>query len=170
VDYLPKGLVGLLIAIIFLAAWGSIAAALNSLASSSIVDLHKNYSSSQRSDESEYRLSRWYTLGWGVFSVAVACLAFNLGNSLIEAVNILGSLFYGTILGIFLTAFWLKRVGGKAIFIATIFAQVSVFLLFRFTPISFLWYNVIGCFLVMGAGLLLSFFLREKTKLFNSGN
>jgi SSS family solute:Na+ symporter len=164
VDYLPKGLVGLLIAIIFLAAWGSIAAALNSLASSTIIDLHKNHSGVIRTDEEEFRLSRWYTLAWGVFCVAVACFAFNIGNSLIEAVNILGSLFYGTILGVFLTAFWLKKVGGNAIFYATILSQIMVILLFKYTPISFLWYNVIGCFLVMGLGVLFSTFIVDYKK------
>jgi SSS family transporter len=163
-DYLPKGLVGLLIAIIFLAAWGSIAAALNSLASSTIIDLHKNHSGVIRTDEEEFRLSRLYTLVWGIFCVGVACFAFNIGNSLIEAVNILGSLFYGTILGIFLTAFWLIQVQGRAIFYAIVLAQTIVFLLFKFTPISFLWYNVIGCILVMGLGLMFSIFLPEFQK------
>ncbi len=156
VDYLPKGIVGLLIAIIFLAAWGSIAAALNSLASSTIIDIHKRFSSKQLTAEEDYKLSRRYTLAWGIFCVVIACFTGNIGNSLIEAVNILGSLFYGTILGIFLSAFWLKKVDGMAIFTATIFAQILVIILYFVTPISFLWYNVIGCFLVMGAAILLS--------------
>ena len=105
VDYLPKGLIGLLIAVIFLAAWGSIAAALNSLASCTIVDFHKRFSKRKLSEEREYHLSKWYTFFWGVFCIVVAQLAYNIGNSLIEAVNVLGSLFYGVILGIFLVAF-----------------------------------------------------------------
>ena len=148
VDYLPKGLVGLLIAVIFLAAWGSIAATLNSLASCTIVDFHKRYSR-PASEEKEYRLSRMYTLFWGVFCVAVAQLAYNLGNSLIEAVNVLGSLFYGVILGIFLVAFYRKRVGGTAIFISAIIVEAGVIFLNILSrkgivPLSFLWFNVVG--------------------------
>ncbi|HEY8968751.1 MAG TPA: sodium:solute symporter [Puia sp.] len=148
VDYLPKGLVGLLIAVIFLAAWGSIAATLNSLASCTIVDFHKRYSR-PASEEKEYRLSRLYTLFWGVFCVAVAQLAYNLGNSLIEAVNVLGSLFYGVILGIFLVAFYRKRVGGTAIFISAIIVEAGVIFLNILSrkgivPLSFLWFNVVG--------------------------
>ncbi|MBL7730201.1 MAG: sodium:solute symporter, partial [Chitinophagaceae bacterium] len=99
VDHLPVGLVGLLIAIIFLASWGSIAAAINSLASCSMVDLHRRFTKKKESGEDEYRLSKWYTLGWGIFCIIVAMFTYNIGNSLIEAVNILGSLFYGVILG-----------------------------------------------------------------------
>ncbi|HEX4851875.1 MAG TPA: sodium:solute symporter, partial [Puia sp.] len=98
VDKLPKGMVGLLIAVIFLAAWGSIAAALNSLASCTIIDFHKRYAKEPLSEQKEYRLSRVYTLLWGIFCVVIAQLAYNIGNSLIEAVNVLGSLFYGVIL------------------------------------------------------------------------
>jgi Na+/proline symporter len=101
--------VGLLIAIIFLASWGSIAAALNSLASSTMIDFHKRFSKKPADSEYEYRLSKWYTFGWGVFCIVVAMFAYDLGNSLIEAVNVLGSLFYGVILGVFLVAFLLKR-------------------------------------------------------------
>jgi len=161
-DYLPKGLVGLLIAIIFIAAWGSIAAALNALASSTLIDIHKRLSDEDMNEAKAYRLSRLYSFLWGVFCIFVACFAYNLGNSLIEAVNILGSLFYGIILGIFLTAFYLKKVKGKAIFLSIVIAQLSVFLLYAYTPISFLWYNVIGCFLVMLFALLFEFLSRKN--------
>ncbi|HEY4206011.1 MAG TPA: sodium:solute symporter [Puia sp.] len=148
VDYLPKGLVGLLIAVIFLAAWGSIAATLNSLSSCTIVDFHKRYSRPMNK-EKEYRLSRIYTLFWGVFCVAVAQLAYNLGNSLIEAVNVLGSLFYGVILGIFLVAFYRKRVGATAVFISAIITETGVIFLNVLSrkgivSLSFLWFNVVG--------------------------
>jgi len=148
VDYLPKGLVGLLIAVIFLAAWGSIAATLNSLASCTIVDFHKRYAR-PASEEKEYRLSRMYTLFWGIFCVAVAQLAYNLGNSLIEAVNVLGSLFYGVILGIFLVAFYRKRVSGTSVFISAIIVEAGVIFLNILSrkgivPLSFLWFNVVG--------------------------
>ena len=163
IDFLPTGLVGLLIAVIFLAAWGSIAAALNSLASSSIIDLHQSFKKESMNDASNYWWSRFYTFLWGIFCVFIACFAHNIGNSLIEAVNVLGSLFYGTILGVFITALWLKRVGGKAIFSATLFGQIIVLLLYTFTPISFLWYNVIGCIAVMLLALILSTFQKEKS-------
>jgi len=149
IDFLPKGLVGLLIAIIFIAAWGSIAAALNSLASSTVIDIHKRLFPRSISEENEYRWSRRYTLLWGLFCILIACFAYNIGNSLIEAVNILGSLFYGTLLGIFLTAFWLKPVRGTALFYGACASQVMVLLLYNFTDISFLWYNLIGCAGVM---------------------
>ncbi|MEO6844126.1 MAG: sodium:solute symporter, partial [Ginsengibacter sp.] len=91
IDYLPKGLVGLLIAVIFLAAWGSIAAALNSLASCTVVDIHKKYFKKELTDKEDYRISKFYTFCWGIFCILVAEFASNLGNSLIETVNILGS-------------------------------------------------------------------------------
>jgi Na+/proline symporter len=94
-------LVGLLVAIIFLASWGSIAAAINALASCTMVDFHRRFRKDAETPETEYRLSRWYTLAWGVFSIIIAMFSYSIGNSLIEAVNILGSLFYGVILGVF---------------------------------------------------------------------
>jgi SSS family solute:Na+ symporter len=147
-DYLPKGLIGLLIAVIFLAAWGSIAATLNSLSSCTIVDFHKRFSK-PLTEEKEFRLSRIYTFFWGVFCVAVAQLAYNLGNSLIEAVNVLGSLFYGVILGIFLVAFYRKKVGATAVFISAIIIETGVIVLNilnrkGIVSLSFLWFNVVG--------------------------
>lgn len=148
-DYLPKGLVGLLIAVIFLAAWGSVAAALNSLASCTIVDFHKRFSSQKLSDKKEYDLSRLYTFLWGIFCVIVAQLAYNIGNSLIEAVNVLGSLFYGVILGIFLVAFYRKKVRGTAVFASAIVVEAGIIALFILNQkgivhLSFLWLNAVG--------------------------
>ncbi len=148
-DYLPIGLVGLLIAVIVLAAWGSIAATLNSLSSCTIVDFHRRFSNRPMSTEKEYQLSRLYTLLWGIFCIAMAQLAYNIGNSLIEAVNVLGSMFYGVILGIFLVAFYRKRTGGKAVFISAVIVEVAVIfftILSRqgVVKLSFLWFNVIG--------------------------
>src|SRR5690606_24144622 len=112
-DYLPMGLVGLLIAVIFLAAWGSIAAALNSLSSSTVVDIHKKFIEKDCSVDRDFKLSKLYTLGWGLFCIATAMFATQMG-SLVEAVYILGSLFYGVILGIFLVAFSMKQSRGAA--------------------------------------------------------
>jgi SSS family transporter len=147
-DYLPRGLIGLLIAVIFLAAWGSIAATLNSLASCTIVDFHKRFSR-PLTDDKEFRLSRLYTFFWGIFCVAAAQLAYNLGNSLIEAVNVLGSLFYGVILGVFLVAFYRKKVGGSAVFISALIVEAGVIILNILSrkgivPLSFLWFNLVG--------------------------
>lgn len=161
VDFLPKGLVGLMIAVIFMAAWGSVAAALNSLASSTLIDVIKPFSKQNRTENQEYQLSKIITLFWGIFSVLVACFAHNLGNSLIEAVNILGSLFYGTILGVFLVAMLMKWIGAMPVFVSAIASQLVVFYLFLFTPLSFLWYNVAGCFVVIAAAMML-----ESTKRF----
>lgn len=152
VDHLPAGLVGLLIAIIFLASWGSIAAALNSLASCSMVDVHKRIWKDKTSGENEYRLSRWYTLGWGVFSIIVAMFTYDLGNSLIEAVNVLGSLFYGVILGVFLVALFMKKIrNGNIVFWSAIGAELIILLIFtliklEYIKLGFLWLNPIGAF------------------------
>ncbi len=155
VDHLPAGLVGLLIAIIFLASWGSIAAAINSLASSSMIDFHKRFSTSQSSSEAEYKLSKWYTLGWGIFCIAVAMFTYNIGNSLIEAVNVLGSLFYGVVLGIFLVAFFMPRItSGTLVFWASLVAELVVIVVFLLSrtgvfKLAFLWLNPLGAGLVV---------------------
>jgi Na+/proline symporter len=145
---LPKGLIGLLIAVIFLAAWGSIAAALNSLASSTVIDVYKRLWYPNKSNEHYYHASRWITLFWGLFCIATAMFASQLG-SLIEAVNILGSLFYGTMLGIFVVAFYMKKIGSRAVFYAAIIAESGVIAIYVADIVSFLWLNVIGCLLVM---------------------
>ena len=159
-NHLPDGLKGLLIAIIFLAAWGSIAAALNSLAASTVVDLHRNSGKEHRALY-DYKLSRWYTFAWGVFSILIAQFSSRLGQSLIEAVNVLGSLFYGVILGIFLVAFYFKKIKGTAAFYAAVITELFILILFFYPVleqklniqmaflhwlpnISFLWLNVIG--------------------------
>lgn len=154
-DYLPQGLIGLLIAVIFLAAWGSIAAALNSLAACSVVDIHKKYFNKNMSDKDDYRVSKLYTFFWGVFCILVAQFAGNIGNSLIETVNILGSLFYGVILGIFMVAFWIRYIRANALFYGAIISEVLIFIIYRMEIISFLWLNVIGCVFVIVSGLML---------------
>ena len=161
-DYLPKGLIGLLIAIIFLSAWGSIAAALNALASCTVVDIHKKFTRKDLTQIQDYRLSRLYTLAWGLFSIAVAEFASNLGNSLIETVNILGSLFYGVILGIFLVAFWFKQIKANATFYASVVSEIFIIIIYKADVISFLWLNVIGALLVILFGLIFQVFSKTK--------
>ncbi|HRE39462.1 MAG TPA: sodium:solute symporter [Chitinophagaceae bacterium] len=168
VDNLPVGLVGLLIAIIFLASWGSIAAAINSLASCSMVDFHRRFTKKKETGEDEYRLSKWYTLGWGIFCIVVAMFTYNIGNSLIEAVNILGSLFYGVILGVFLVAFFIKKISsGNVVFWAAVLAELLVLSVFVLTKagvfkMGFLWLNPIGAFGVVAFSLLLQGILNKK--------
>jgi SSS family transporter len=155
IDYLPKGLIGLLIAVIFLAALGSIAAALNALASCTVVDIHKRFFKKELSQKEDYNISRFYTFLWGVFCILVAEFAGNLGNSLIETVNILGSLFYGVILGIFMVAFWFKRIKANPLFYASIISEIFVIIIYKANVISFLWLNAIGAILVIVIGFLL---------------
>jgi solute:Na+ symporter, SSS family len=161
IDYLPKGLVGLLIAVIFLAAWGSIAAALNSLASCTVIDIHKKFIKKDCTEIIDYKTSRWYTFAWGIFSIIIAMFATNMG-SLIEAVNVLGSLFYGVILGVFLVAFYLKNVKGNAVFISAVIIELCIVLLFWKSSIGFLWLNAIGALGVVILALLLQPFFNKK--------
>jgi SSS family solute:Na+ symporter len=170
IDYLPVGLVGLLIAIIFLASWGSIAAAINSLASCTMVDFHRRFTSREDTHEQEYKLSRKYSFVWGVFCIIVAMFSYNLGNSLIEAVNILGSLFYGVILGVFLVAFFLKNVrSSTAVFWGAVVAELLVLAVYILTrtgsiKMGFLWLNPIGAFAVILFTLLLNkIFVQTKS-------
>lgn len=162
-DYLPQGLIGLIIAIIFLASWGSIAAALNSLAACSVIDFHKKFFVKKETELEDYKTSQWYTLGWGIFCIIIAMFAQNIGNSLIEAVNILGSLFYGVILGIFLVAFWMKFIKGNAIFYAALLSEALVILIYNLDIVSFLWLNVIGALLVILFGFIFYLILHEKS-------
>jgi len=164
IDYLPQGLVGLLIAVIFLAAWGSIAAALNSLASCTVVDIHKKFFKKELTQKEDFRISQFYTLCWGIFCILVAEFASNLGNSLIETVNILGSLFYGVILGIFLVAFWFKYIKANALFYAAAITELFVILIYKADVISFLWLNVIGAVLVIVIGFLIQPFWSQFPK------
>lgn len=168
VDNLPAGLVGLLIAIIFLASWGSIAAAINSLASSTMIDFHKRVSNKISSEREEYRTSKFYTLLWGIFCIVIAMYAHNMGNSLIETVNELGSLFYGSILGVFLVAFFFKKIiNGSVVFYATLITQLLIFVIYipaklKMIGLGFLWLNPIGAFGVIFFSLLLNAFLNKK--------
>lgn len=162
-EYLPHGLIGLLIALVFCASWNSTTAELSSLASTTVVDIYKRSVNRSASDGHYVFASRVATVIWGFFAIAVAMIANQLG-SLIEAVNILGSLFYGTILGVFLTAFFLKRVSGHAVFAAAIFSELIIILLYFSNAVAFLWLNMIGCALVMFTSLLLSFYSGTSRK------
>lgn len=153
-NHLPRGLVGLLMAIILLAAMGSTASGLNSLASTTVVDIYKRFIKKDRSEKQYVSVSKLSTALWGVFCIIVALEAGKLGN-LIEAVNILGSLFYGTILGIFLTAFFLKKVTGNAVFVSALVTELLIIIAWKMELTAFLWLNVAGSIAVMIFSLLL---------------
>lgn len=162
--YLPRGVVGLLIAIIFLAAMGSTASGLNSLASTTVVDFYKRLSPKTRTERKELNISRVVTIAWGIFCMIVALYAGQMGN-LIEAVNILGSLFYGTILGIFLVAFYMKNVKSNAVLLAACVTEALVITAWLMDWTSFLWLNLIGCTVLMGLAWVFEnvFFRKEAS-------
>jgi solute:Na+ symporter, SSS family len=159
---LPTGLVGLIFAVIILASWGSISAALNALAASSLMDVHL-IDKKQVPEAIQLKYGRIHTLAWGIFSIGVAMFAAQLG-SLIEAVNVLGSLFYGTILGIFVVAFYLKKIDGRTVFLAALISEAAVVIIFFANVVSFLWLNVIGTLLVVCLSLLIRSFLPTTAK------
>ncbi|REJ84479.1 MAG: sodium:solute symporter [Bacteroidetes bacterium] len=147
-EYFPAGLIGLLIAVIFSASMSSTSSELNALASTTIVDIVKRFSKKARSAQNEVFISRLATVLWGFYAILVAMFANQLG-SLIEAVNKLGSLFYGTILGIFVVAFYIKQIKGHTVFYAAIIAEIFVIIFFFMDLTAFLWLNLIGCVLVI---------------------
>ena len=165
-NYLPKGIMGLLIAVIISAAMSSTAGEINALASTTMVDFYQRLGKKELNDQEKVTVSKWFTLLWGAIAITFALFA-RLVENLIEAVNILGSVFYGTILGVFLTAFFLKFVKAKSVLIAAILAQATVFILFfsKQIDISYLWYNLIGCALVFFGALIIQFgFLAVEKK------
>ncbi|MBN2011484.1 sodium:solute symporter [candidate division KSB1 bacterium] len=147
-NFLPHGLIGLVLAAILSASMSSTAAELNALASTTVVDIYRRMIRKQGSDRHYLIASKLATVFWGGCAIFFALFANRLG-SLIEAVNILGSLFYGTILGIFLVAFYVKQVRGHAVFIAAIIAELVVLALFAWSAIPYLWFNFIGCVIVV---------------------
>jgi SSS family transporter len=160
-NFLPVGMIGLIIAIIFLASMGSTASGLNSLAGTFIVDFYKRIIKKDNQEINYLKASRWATFVWGAFCIIVALYASRLGN-LIEAVNILGSLFYGTILGIFLVAFYVKHVQSQAVFIAACTAEVFIIIAWQMDLMAFLWLNVLGCILVVGIAIILQMILPQN--------
>jgi Na+/proline symporter len=154
-QYLPRGFIGILIAIIFLASMGSTASALNSLASTSVVDIYKRIIHPGASDKNYLIASRLATIFWGVVCICMALYASKIGN-LLEYVNKLGSYIYGTILGVFVVAFYLKRIRGNAVFIAAIITEALVCICGYFEVMAYLWLNALGCILVIVIALILN--------------
>jgi Na+/proline symporter len=155
INQLPIGIVGFLIAMILLSSMGSMASAFGSLTSTSMVDIYERFIAPDRGNQHYWWISKLITLGWGVLCLVVAQFAVNMG-SLIEVVNILGSWFYGTILGVFLCAFYLPRTTGTQVFTAALIAEAFVIYAWKVEWMAFLWLNVLGCLLVMAIALLLS--------------
>jgi Na+/proline symporter len=161
INNLPHGVIGLLIAVILCASMSASASELNALASTFIVDVYQRNIKKDGTPAHYLRSSKIAMVGWCLYAILFAEFANSLSGNLIEAVNILGSLFYGTILGIFSVAFYLKFVKGTSVFIAAILAELAVIGCWQNTSISFLWYNVIGCFLVIFTSLILNVFIKK---------
>jgi Na+/proline symporter len=153
--YLPAGLVGLVLAVIFTASMSSSSGEINSLATVSVIDIYKRHIRPDASDHHYLNASRVATVFWGAFATIFATFAYNFG-ALIEAVNQVGSLFYGGLLGVFVLAFFAKNVKGTAAFYGVIAGELAIFASARFTDIKFLWYNVIGSLVVIAVALVIS--------------
>jgi Na+/proline symporter len=160
-SHLPHGIIGLLLAVMFSAAMSSMAGELNALSSTTTVDIYKRSIMENGSPKHYLNASRWFTVGWALLAMVFAMLA-TFAENLIQFVNIVGSLFYGTILGIFLTAFYVKYVKGTAVFCAAIIAECVVFYCYFFTEIAFLLYNIIGCAVVIGAAVFIQVLLPNE--------
>ena len=145
---LPRGLIGLLLAVILSAAMSSTASELNALGSTTTIDLYKRNIRKEKTDEHYVKMSKLFTLGWGIVAIIFASFA-SLFDNLIQLVNIIGSIFYGNVLGIFLLAFFIKQVKSNAVFIAALITQSLVVLLYMYEIMPYLWLNLVGCLLVM---------------------
>ena len=154
--YLPIGLVGLVVGVIFTAAMSSISGEINSLATVSVIDVYRRYLKTDASDRHYLIVSRLLTAFWGFYAISFASIGGGFGP-LIEAVNLIGSLFYGGMLGVFVLAFFFKRVDSSGAFYGVIMGEVAIFYCYFFTHIAFLWYNVVGCLVVIATGWALSF-------------
>jgi len=161
-SWLPHGLIGLLLAVVFSAAMSSTASELNALTSTTTVDIYKR-SIVKTADDHHYVIaSKWITAGWAVFAMAFAMLASHAEN-LIQLVNIVGSLFYGTLLGIFLSAFYIKYIKSTAVFISAIIGEAIVIYVWAATDVAFLFYNFAGCAAVIGIGIVIQFVMNRMS-------
>lgn len=156
---LPRGIIGLLLAVILAAAMSSTASELNALASTTTIDIYKRNVSRGRSEKHYVHASKWLTFTWGILAILIACFA-DLFDNLIQLVNIIGSVFYGNVLGIFLLAFFIKYVKGTAVFTAAIITQLVIFVIYFMDILPYLWLNLIGCVIVM----ILAIFIQSVTR------
>lgn len=162
-NYLPRGLIGLLLAVILSAAMSSTASELNALGTITALDLYRRNAPREMEQKHYVRASRLFTLLWGVVAIAIACVA-DLFDNLIQLVNIIGSIFYGNVLGIFLLAFFLRFVRGNAVFVAAIITQVLVIVGWSLDWMSYLWLNAFGCAMVILLAMLIESFDRMLQK------
>ena len=163
IENMPMGVIGLIIAAIFAASMSSVAAELNALATASTIDFYRRHFKKEGTDEEYVKFGRIATAFWGLFACIVAIYATNLG-SLIEVVNKFGSFFYGSLLGVFVLAFVVKRARSRGAFFGLLFGIVSVWIASFYTEIEFLWFNVIGCLVTVFAGYLISLTVSEDSK------
>ena len=157
-NYLPKGLIGLLLAVILSAAMSSTASGLTALASTTAIDIYKRNLKEEKSDKHYVNATKVFTIFWGIVAILFACIG-TLFENLIQLVNIIGSIFYGTVLGIFLVGFYIKYIRAKAIFWGAIITQLTIFYIFYLDIVSFLWLNFIGAIITIIIATLLQFFL-----------
>ena len=157
---LPRGLIGLLLAVILSAAMSSTASELNALGSTTAMDLYKR-NIKGKSPNHYLTASKWFTLFWGVVAIAIACIA-NLFDNLIQLVNIIGSIFYGNVLGIFLLAFFIKFVRSRSVFIAAIITQLVIIYFWWIDLMPYLWLNLVGCAIVMGIAIIIEVLIPNK--------
>jgi Na+/proline symporter len=157
-NYLPKGLIGLLLAVILSAAMSSTASGLTALASTTAIDIYKRNLKEEKSDKHYVNATKVFTVFWGIVAILFACIG-TLFENLIQLVNIIGSIFYGTVLGIFLVGFYIKYIRAKAIFWGAIITQLTIFYIFYLDIVSFLWLNFIGAIMTIVIATLLQFFL-----------
>ena len=167
---LPRGLIGLLLAVILSAAMSSTASELNALGSTTTIDLYKR-NTSEKTEEEMVKASRWFTFAWGIIAIGVACVA-NLAENLIQLVNIIGSIFYGNVLGVFLLAFFFKFVKGNAVFIGAIITQFIVIALYlldlnNVINLPFLWLNFVGCAIVIAISCIIQILIPNEKSIRN---
>ncbi len=147
-NYLPKGLIGLLLAVILSAAMSSTASELNALSTTTVIDLYKRNHIVKKSDNHYLNASKWFTVMWGVIAIIFASVG-RLFENLIELVNLIGSLFYGTVLGIFIVAFFFKKIKGNQVFYAACLSQILIFFIYGLFEIGYLWLNFIGAIMTI---------------------
>lgn len=162
-NYLPIGLVGLLLAVIFSAAMSSTSSELNALASTTVIDLYRRNVKKEKPEKHYVRASKWFTFMWGVLAITFACTA-SLFDNLIQLVNIIGSIFYGNVLGIFLLAFFFKFIKGTPVFIAAIITQIIVVVVWWLDLMPYLWLNLLGCVLVIILAIIIQFIYNKPNK------
>jgi Na+/proline symporter len=170
INFLPKGMIGLLLAVIMSAAMSSTASGLSSLASTTVIDIYKRNLKTQKSDKHFVNASKLFTIMWGIIAILFACFG-TLFENLIQLVNIIGSIFYGTVLGIFLVGFYVKFVKGKAIFWAAALSQLTIFLIYYFAihiypsgqeKLGYLWLNFIGAVLTLVFSVVFQVVMKDK--------